>query len=274
MKKISLFILVLALALFFEPAYCQESGFDEEVVSASNKVISNIYDKIYLKKWNHQELKDFNSGVISKSKSGLLMLYYRYNEYMSIKEGELYHFGVMINEIGGKNEFFEIGSPFKYVFPILGVQLVGARADTIIQKNQYDFLPDVEGALKALWKLEQQRLPYGLKVVPSKKSYRINEKIDLSIEITNKTKTNQKLKELNSNILDISVNGKLFDTPGFDKDKIKKVKAAIYKPLQKKTRRIKLAGFDEPGEYQISCSYLVPYQRVFPQDVIKITVVE
>lgn len=275
--KIKIFLIVaLAATVVFisKLSFSQEATLDEEVITAGNKVILNVYEKIFNEREQHSELKDFNSNVLKKQNNGILLLYYRYDEYMSIKRDELYHFGFTMNKLGEMNPFHEVGQSFKFVYPILGVQIVGARADTIIKKKQFDFLPIVEETITGLWRLEQDRLPYQLKVSPSKRLYKVNEKITLTLQLANMLRYNQKLKDIDSNALKFQINENLYGSQDFDTEQIKKAKTVIFNPHQKRSRKIYLDGFEDPGVYEISCTYLLPYQGVFPQDVVRITVTE
>ena len=178
--KIFLIVALMAVAVFIsKPSCAQETGLDEEIIAVGNKALLNVYEKVLNEKEQRQELKDFGANVLKKQNNGILLLYYRFDEYMSIKRDELYHFGLTMNKLGEMNPFLEVGQTFKFIYPILGVQIVGARADTIIKKKQFDFLPIVEESIVGLWRLEQERLPYQLKVSPSKRFFRVNEKIKI-----------------------------------------------------------------------------------------------
>lgn len=271
MKRI-ITLLILWAGLTGSSAFAVEIS--EETVSLGNQMIQTIYNEIFVQKWNHPELKDFNASVFKRGKLGFHHLYYRFDEYLSIRRGELYHFGMTINEIGDDNPFDLVGRAFRYVYPVLGVQVVGAKADTISKRKQFDFQPIVEKTVKKLWEYEQTQLPYQLELNSKRSILNVGERLRVEVSLTNMLNKKQKLKNLGPNILQFHIDERLYGPPEFDVARMKRAKTLVYKPNQTKKRTITLKGFNEPGIYEISCSYLLPYKGVFPQDVIQVEVVE
>ena len=123
---------------------------------------------------------------------------------------------------------------------------------------------------------EQKLMPYRLTVVADKESFFIKEDVYFTVTLTNLTKKNIKVKDLNAQTLYFLYNNRPWgaELVEDEKDKEKKDELILLKPDEFVRRKFKSAGFTVPKEFEIFSSYAMTYQGVNPTSKLKIRVIE
>ncbi|MFA5260812.1 MAG: hypothetical protein WC450_06255, partial [Candidatus Omnitrophota bacterium] len=287
---------------FPQAGLAQSNKVDPQTKQLCNQVMINIYKEILSLKDKYRELSQFDKGVLYKNKVGIYAIVYKYKEKMEYPDGTVeykipYSFAVTIDRMKDKT-FEERDGAFAYSFPALSLKFNGYQNKRLL-RTQFSIL-DVLGAQgKVLNDYQQQFLSVRLFIKSSKDVYKVDEPVDFEVYLTNVSKANLVMKELNDETLHFSINGKIWgaglgDKKAIPKDPKEANKMALEarreaRNVDLREKRIKqgllAAGeaftitfqgitFSEPQDVVVEAVYNVPIKEVYPTAFFQFKVVE
>lgn len=261
MKKIILTtIFLMATAVSFA-----QTNMDH--VALGNQVLMKIFDEILSYKDRSVGLETLSDQQLDTGANG----FYRF-EYENQIEGRTpINFGLTIIGLNEPNPFAAKKTVFEYPLPLIDLKFVGYES----RNKRFDVKEIMRRHLEPLLEEQQEFMPYKLSVSPDKDAFKIKEPIFFTVTLTNLTKRNIKVKDLNDETLYFLYNNKpwgakLVEDPTKDKSKVDN----ILKPNESIKKKFRAAGFTVPKVFEIFGSYTMTYKGVNPTTKLSVTVVE
>ena len=300
-KKI-LFVSLCVTIGFPQTVFSESNKVDPQTKELCNQVMINIYKEIVGMKDKYRELSQFDKKVLYKNKLGIYTLVYQYKEKMEYPDGTVeykipYSFSVTIDRLQDKT-FPEREGSFAYSFPALSLKFNGYQNKRLL-RTQFNILDVLGQQGKVLNDYQQQFLPVRLFIKSSKEVYKVDEPIDFEVFLTNVSKANLVMKELNDETLFFSVNGKIWGAGLGGKKAVdldpkeanmlairarreardvatrdKRIKQGMLRAGEAFTISLQGMSFSKPQDVVVEAVYQVPLKDVYPSAVLKFKVVE
>lgn len=274
MKKIIPIFIVL-LFLFSSAVFAQDNEDNskkDKIKELCNKVMLNIFDYIMDSKPKYRELKEFDSSVLTQKTDGIYLIQYKFKDSAARKGGsQFYEFAVTINNLEDENAFALKSQTFDFGFPLLDVKISGYQIKSLRTK-QFDLGSPIEQYGKILWAAQEDFLPFQLTLKPSKESFNVGEQVVFIVTLKNVTKSNIKVKDLNSNTLIFLYDNEEWGSKKFkskeDQDELVLLAGrSISKEFSVPARRY-------PGKFKIYATYIKTYKGVSPSNAVTVDIVK
>ncbi len=255
-------------------AYAQNIQLDEESKTICNQVILNIYYDILKEKNNFKELRAFGEKVVYKNPLDIYTLVYRYTTPKDNIGKNSYEFAITITRLDDPM-FKEEQGYFSFAFPVLGVKFAGFFKNNLYGAS-YDILKSINKFVTLLADHQQKYLPLQLTLLPVKEVFKINERIEFEVILTNVSKKNFLVKSFGTESLFFIFNNKTWGAKQLNT--LGKIfrggESVVLKPDESIRMRFRGESFKIPKEFEIFCSYRLAIDGVEPSGRLKVKVEE
>ena len=254
-------------------ASAQRAQLNQETKNICRDVMRNIFQDIVKVKGQFKELENFGEDALAENQYGLPLIQYRCNNPDSLKEAPC-AFGLTIVRVEDAN-FNEYGfDAFNLVFPLLDLKFAGYYQKNFLKTNQFDLQKIVQKNGQILWDYQQKFMPYKLSLKTVKETYGVGENIDFVVTLTNLTKRNIVVKDLNEETLYFLYDNKMWGAKEVNSTQSQSIKEIILKPDESISKTFSGYGFSNPKDFEIYCSYVLTYKGVKPAASLIVKVVE
>lgn len=258
-------------------AIAAENIMKKELIDLSNEVMGEIINDVLALKRNHKELEHFSDYCITKNKHGINSINYKHVNPDGTKRGDHYAFGLTIVSLKDFNIFNNGDSDFDFGFTHLGLKFVGYQersVDDRIAKNQFNIFKVLQKRGRKLLEVEQNALPFVVKVSSAKKVYKVNEDIEFTVTLENKANKNYRVKKLNLDTLFFLYDGEPWGASLVGKSKKRGKQEITLKPKQSISQNFIGKGSADPKVFELICIYSVTYNGVNPFSTLSLEVIK
>lgn len=249
---------------------CPPLRSDEEtaraIQSQYNAAIESIVDEILKVRNGYPELEGFSKSVISVDANGFDRVFYTHGSASGV---DSYAYQLSINPTLLDTEVFvpADASTQEIKFPLLGFKVV-VESPGKGESTSFDYHKIVLSNMERLNVLEQEFLPFRLKLQAQKESFRVYEDIAITAILQNVGQKAYQVADLGENSMYCQIGQSEWGEPqgSPDLNRVLNSGASLAKIL-------KVYGFDTPQELWISCTYAIAYRGVQPYDRIKVAII-
>jgi hypothetical protein len=266
-------ILCLIFCFSLSPlSFAQKASFGTHIKDLSNEIMSEIYNDILKNQSDFPELKDFSIEALKKNRHGIYAIDFQYRAVDVRKKEINLGFGITIVREHDR-DFKEYGeNAFNYGFPLLGLKFAGYQKKGL-RSDWFDINDVLQRYGLKLWGEQQKYLPFKLELETSKDEFKTGESIDFMVTVTNVSRRNLVVKDLNRNTLYFLYNGRKWGATtaagGFQQQQNK-----VLKPKESIKQRFVGNGFFKAQVVDVYCSYVMTHEGVSPEGKLRINVVD
>ncbi len=267
MKNFKLIVIILSLILTAN-CFAQDFKLDDQTKEFCNEIMTGIFNDILNEKGQFKELAGFSSDALKKNDNGILSIDYE------LKDGNdaPFKFLLTIANISDDSYVKPGYKNLNYSFPLLSLKFTGHQ-NILLNKDDFDIQKYIQKYGIKLWEYQQEVIPYKMELKPLKEVFKVGEKIEFIVTLTNKTSHNIVLKELNSNTVFFLFDGVALGAESFDKSAVSKSKDIVVKSGESISKPFASDAYTGAREFEISGSYALTYKGIRPTAKAKVTVI-
>jgi len=236
-------------------------------IEAYNQAVDRIGSAIWSLKSKYPELANFSKSAVKTTADGFNEIDYSHQQPVSEEGDDPYEFRFYLRV----RPLEQAESEFPPEFPEWDFARLGFKVVLEVYKDgpmsTFDPKLIVETNVEELHLLEQNDLPFRLKVKTEKESYTEKESITFTITLENKGAQPFRVMDLDEHSLFCRIDDMLWgsEVPEDTAEKILQPNSSIAKVLRVK-------GISTPKEATISCRYSVGFKGIQPFDRVKVLI--
>ena len=260
------FLLVFIFATSLSILNAQNEPIPANVKWVANQVMKSLLEDISHYKGQYSELNAFDERSVTKNSQDLPRLSYTSPDASGIDYVLSVEF-LPVDEHVVVPDGMELKA---WRFPLLGIKLT-RLFDYKRRGYPLDIDRMINAHVRTLLKFEQTLMPLQITIKPEKDLYRIGERIQFQIILSNKGSQNLKVKSLDDRTLYFSFGNRFWGTPPKD---AQGGSLEILAPGKFLTKSFKGESFSLPQEVEIMATYAIGYKGVYPIDWVKVRIAE
>ena len=264
--------LAIVVVLFFAPKdiFAQKKPeLDPQIIRISNQVMKAIFQEILSARPHYKELANFGVSNLKKNKYGINVI--EYKEVSNLDSVKPFELGVSVVPLDVADFFDTHYQAFDFTFPFLGVKVVAYQVDNKKSK-QFDLSKSINKHGRLLLDLQQDYMPFRMKIVPDKPSFQVGEKIGFTVKLINHSPINLEVLKISEETLYLNIDGTDWGSDGELKDKTNA--KTILRSGNSIEKHFDVEGYDQARNIEVYGSYNLAFKGIKPAAFLKIPVVK
>lgn len=239
-----------------------------EVRQLGKQAMDRIISELYSLQEQHSILSQIDQLAVGENAEGYPAFQYNFKKEILEKEVSYYQLALTFGAMDAKKIVDQNVTVIQKKFPLIGIKFFGYEWSKRSAQT-FDFERVLDEALIPLERYQQAFLPYQIRIIPEKESFKTNEEISFFIELHNKVQYVLRLKKPTTANVSIYYDEELLLSEGDQKEEY-----IVLEPGEVERVTFKLGRQSAIAEHAIRCVYLVAYEGVIPFAEATINIVE